>query len=71
MPRSVDEKTKTMGQYDAVTMVVLTIGHRIRCILWEQVAMFNKRIGFLCGLEIFELKIFCEEYSQSSPYLML
>ena len=54
-------------------MVVLATGHQIRCILvlWEQVAIFNKRIGFQCGLELFALNIFYEEYSQPTLRLML
>ena len=52
-------------------MVVLTTGHQVHCILWEQMAIFNKRIGLLCGLKIFALNMFCEEYLPSSLHLML
>ena len=27
-------------------MVVLATGHQVRCLLWVQVAIFNKEIGF-------------------------
>ena len=47
--------------WDPVTMVVLTTGHQVRCILWIQVAIFNKGIGFLCGLKCFTMIIFCDE----------
>ena len=32
-------------QYAPVTMVIVTSGHQIRCIIWEQEAIFNKEIG--------------------------
>ena len=32
-------------QYAPVTMVIVTSGHQIRCIVWEQEAIFNKEIG--------------------------
>ena len=48
-----------------------TTGHQVRCILWEQEAIFNKGVGFLCGLELFALNIFCEEYLQPSLCLKL
>ena len=51
-------------------MVVLTTGHQVRCIPWVQVAMFNKGIGFLCGLKFFASNIFREEYLQPSLSLM-
>ena len=31
-------------------MVVLATGHQIGCIHWVQVAIFNKRIDFLCEI---------------------
>ena len=52
-------------------MVVLTTGHYVRCILWEQVGIFNKGNAFLFGLKLFELDLFCIEYLQPSLYLML
>ena len=39
-------------------MAVLATGHQVRCILWEQGAIFNKEIGFLCGLKKIALNIF-------------
>ena len=46
-------------------MVVLTTGYSVRCILWEQEAIFNKGM-FLCGLQLFALNTFCDEYLQLS-----
>ena len=46
-------------------MVVLPAGQQVRCILWVQGAIYNKGIGFLCGLKFFALNIliiFCGEY---------
>ena len=34
-------------------MVVLVTGHQVRCILWKQMAIFNKGIDILCGLKLF------------------
>ena len=39
-------------------MVVLATGHPVRCILWVQVAIFNKGIGFLCGSKFVALNKF-------------
>ena len=58
-------------QYDPVTMVELATSHQVRCNHWEQVAIFNEGIGFLCGLKFFALNVFCEEYLQPSLCLML
>ena len=51
--------------------MVLATGHQVRCILWVQVAIFNKRIGFLGELKLFALYMFCEEYLQLSLCLMM
>ena len=42
---------------DPVTMAALATGHQVRCILWEQVPIFNKGIGFSMWI-----KIPCIEY---------
>ena len=47
-----------------MTMVLFATGHKVRCILWVQVAIFNKEVGLLCGLKFFALNIFCEEHLQ-------
>ena len=52
-------------------MIVPASGHQVRCIPWVQMGIFNKEIGFLCGLKFFALNIFCGEYLQSSLHLML
>ena len=52
-------------------MSVLATGHQVPCILWVQMVLFNKGIGFLCGLKFFGLNMFCEEYLQQSLCLML
>ena len=52
-------------------MVVLATGRQVRCILLVQVAIFHEGIDFLCGLKLFALNIFYEEYLQESPCLML
>ena len=41
-----------------MTTVDLAVGCHVRCILWEQEAIFNKGIGFLCGLKLFTLIYF-------------
>ena len=46
-------------------------GHQVRCISWEQDAIFNKGISFLCGLKLYDLNIFHEEYLQASLCFML
>ena len=33
-------------------MIVLATGHQVRCILVEQMAIFNKGIGFVYGLKL-------------------
>ena len=60
-----------LTQYGPVTMIVPASGHQVRCIPWVQMSTFNKEIGFLCGLKLFALNIFCGEYLQSSLHLML
>ena len=45
-------------------MVALDTGHQGRCILWKQEAIFNKGVGFPCGLKLFALNIFGEEFLQ-------
>ena len=50
-------------------MVVLTTGHQVHCILWVQMAISNKGIGFLSGLKIFVLNTFCEELDTSQVYI--
>ena len=52
-------------------MVALDTGHQGRCILWKQEAIFNKGVGFPCGLKLFALNIFGEEYLQPSLWSML
>ena len=52
-------------------MVVLDTGHQVRYILRMQMDIFNKGIGFLCGLKFFALNIFCDEYLQLILCLML
>ena len=52
-------------------MVVLTTAHKFHCILWEQVAIFNKGIGFLYGLKFLALNTFYEKYLQPSLCSML
>ena len=52
-------------------MIVPASGHQVRCIPWVQMGIFNKEIGFLCGLKFFALNIFCGEYPQSSLRLVL
>ena len=52
-------------QHDPMTMVVLATGPQVHCILCEQETIFKKGIGFLCGLKLFALDIFCEEYNKS------
>ena len=42
-------------------MIVLATGHQVRCILWVQVAIFNKGIGFLCELNFYALNASYEE----------
>ena len=39
-------------------MIVPAPGHRVRCIPWVQMGTFNKKIGFLSGLQFFALTIF-------------
>ena len=41
----------------SVTMTVSASGHQVRCIPWVQMGIFNKKIGFLCGLKFFALNI--------------
>ena len=38
-------------------MVVQATGHQVRRILWEQVPIVKKRVGSLCELQSFVLKI--------------
>ena len=38
-------------------MIVSAAGHQVCCVLWEQMAIFNKGIGFSSGL-----KVLCIEY---------
>ena len=46
-------------------MVELATGHQVCCMLWVQVAVFNKGIGFLYGSKFFETNIVCENtYNQ-------
>ena len=52
-------------------MIVLASHHQVRCIPWVQMGIFNKEIGFLCGIKFFALNIFCGEYLPSSLHLML
>ena len=54
-----------------MTILVLTTGHQVRCILWVQGGTYNKGIGFLCVLKFFALNIFSEEYLQPGLCLML
>ena len=51
--------------------MALATGHQVRYILLEPGAIFNKGIGFLCGLKLLALNIFCEEDLQQSLCLML
>ena len=39
-------------------MIILATGHQDRCIIWEQVAIFNKGVGFFSGLQLFALNKF-------------
>ena len=50
-------------------MVVLTIGHQDRCILWVQGATLNKGIGFLCGLKLFALDIYFVKNTYNKDYV--
>ena len=41
----------TLWQQAAVTIVVLTTNHQVRCIFWKQMTIFNKGIGLYCGFK--------------------
>ena len=58
-----------------VTMVMLATGHQVPCILWVQVAIFNKKTACLCGLKFFsyfmkntynQVYVWCCKYAKNT-----